>query len=152
MPTPPLSINPPLHPTIHNPHSHTPFPPSSAVYIVGDDGHTNTFDCYVFHIQINVTVVLLPFTLQMLQFHALPCWGNHQSLLGNHQSLLGNQIAIIGFPVGNHIPIKFGKLCHFCFPFIRVSSVIIVYIIESPLNSYLYKNIGYSSLNTYYYY
>ena len=36
--------------------------------------HTNTFDCYAFHIQINVTIVLLPFTLQMLPFHALPCW------------------------------------------------------------------------------
>ena len=36
--------------------------------------YTNTFDCYAFYIQINVTVVLLPFTLQMLPFHALPCW------------------------------------------------------------------------------
>ena len=36
--------------------------------------HTNTFDCYAFHIQINVTVVLLLFTLQMLAFYALHCW------------------------------------------------------------------------------
>ena len=35
--------------------------------------------------------------------------GNHQSLSGNHQSLSGNQIAILGCPVGNHLPIKFGK-------------------------------------------
>ena len=33
-----------------------------------------SFDCYAFHIQIHVTIVLLPFTLQMLPFHALPCW------------------------------------------------------------------------------
>ena len=32
-------------------------------------------------------------------------------MLGNHQSLLGNQIAILGCPVGNHLPIKFGKPC-----------------------------------------
>ena len=36
--------------------------------------HTNTFHCYAFHIQINVTVVLLLCTLQMLPFYALPCW------------------------------------------------------------------------------
>ena len=34
----------------------------------------STFDCYAFHIQINVTVVLLLFTLQMLAFYALHCW------------------------------------------------------------------------------
>ena len=28
--------------------------------------HTNTFDSYAFHIQINMIVVLLPITLQML--------------------------------------------------------------------------------------
>ena len=32
-------------------------------------------------------------------------------MLGNHQSLSGNQIAILGCPVGNHLPIKFGKPC-----------------------------------------
>ena len=32
-------------------------------------------------------------------------------MLGNHQSLSGNQIAILGCPLGNHLPIKFGKPC-----------------------------------------
>ena len=62
--------------------------------------HTNAFDCYAFHIQINVTVVLLP------RYHlnvTISCL----AVLGNHQSLLGNQIDILG----NHLPIKFGKPC-----------------------------------------
>ena len=33
------------------------------------------------------------------------------ALLGYHQSLLGNQVAILGSPLGNHLPIKFGKPC-----------------------------------------
>ena len=64
--------------------------------------HTNTFDCYAFHIQINVTVVL--FTVYPPNVSIL-CL----AVLGNHQSLLGNHIAILGCPVGNHHPIKFGK-------------------------------------------
>ena len=31
------------------------------------------------------------------------------ALPGYHQSLLGNQGAILGSPLGNHLPIKFGK-------------------------------------------
>ena len=33
------------------------------------------------------------------------------ALPGYHQSLLGNQGAILGSPLGNHLPIKFGKPC-----------------------------------------
>ena len=30
---------------------------------------------------------------------------------GYHQLLLGNQVDILGSPLGNHLPIKFGKPC-----------------------------------------
>ena len=33
---------------------------------------------------------------------------------GYHQLLLGNQVDILGSPLGNHIPIKFGKPCDDC--------------------------------------
>ena len=32
---------------------------------------------------------------------------------GYHQLLLGNQVDILGSPLGNHLPIKFGKPCDF---------------------------------------
>ena len=53
--------------------------------------HTNTFDCYAFHIQINVTVVLLPFTLLMLAFHAFQCWAT-TSHVGQPDCDTSNQI------------------------------------------------------------
>ena len=96
-----LYIAAPLHPTIHNPHSHTPFPvrrlnrqhvkkTATVIATLASNNlkfnhfkiyferlHFCTYkyiDCYSFHIQINVTVVLLLFTLQMLAFYALHCW------------------------------------------------------------------------------
>ena len=106
---------PPLHP--HNSQSSFshPFSPNNFKYTLRDSHfctykyiwllcfpHTNKCDHCAFTVYPpNVTISCL-------------------AMLGNHQSLSGNQIAILGCPLGNHLPIKFGKPWKYLF---RAASV-----------------------------
>ena len=126
MPTHLCLSTPPYTPIIHNPHSHTPFSPNNFKYTLRDSHfctykyiwllcfpHTNKCDHCAFTVYPpNVTISCL-------------------AMLGNHQSLSGNQIAILGCPVGNHLPIKFGK------PWVQWTIIIIIIFIR--INNYTYR-------------